>query len=118
MENDNKPLNIEESLKLITDTINEAKIIKDPEVWQMAKRRAAFKTSIFLYPAISCLLVGIWYFTSGAGTYFWPKFPMLCLGFALAVQYVHAYHGRGVVSVHKEYDKLMESKNKKINTQL
>jgi hypothetical protein len=43
MENDNKPLNIEESLKLITDTINKAKIIKDPEVWQMAKRRAAFK---------------------------------------------------------------------------
>lgn len=101
------PLSIQESLKLITDTIQKAKIIKDPELWQIAKTRAAFKITALSYLAVNCLLIFIWYFTTGFNSYFWPKWPLLAWGFGLAIQYFHAYYGNNVFSVHKEYEKLI-----------
>lgn len=50
---------------------------RDHELWQTAKRRAAFKVSAASYVAVNCLLIGIWYLTSGSAGYFWPKWPLL-----------------------------------------
>ncbi len=79
---------------------------RDNELWQIAKRRASFKISAFSYVAVNCFLMGIWYFTSGPGSYFWPIWPILGWGIGLATQYFHAYHGNNIFSVENEYQKL------------
>ena len=79
---------------------------RDAELWQIAKRRAAFKISAFSYVSVNCMLIIIWYFTSGYGSYFWPVWSLLGWGVGLATQYFHAYHGNNLFSVQKEYEKL------------
>jgi len=79
---------------------------KDKELWMIAKRRAAFKISAFTYVAVNCMLIAIWYFTTGPGSYFWPVWSMLGWGVGIATQYFHAYHGSYLFSTQKEYEKL------------
>lgn len=79
---------------------------RDNQLWIIAKRRAAFKISAFTYVAVNCMLVAIWYFTSGPGSYFWPIWSMLGWGIGVVTQYFHAYHGNEVFSAQKEYEKL------------
>lgn len=79
---------------------------RDNELWIIAKRRAAFKISAFSYVTVNAMLVAIWYFTSGPGSYFWPIWSMLGWGIGVATQYFHAYHGSDIFSVEKEYNKL------------
>lgn len=79
---------------------------KDNELWQIAKRRAAFKISAFSYVSVNCLLVAIWFFTAGPASYFWPVWPILGWGIGVASQYFHAYHGSYLFSTQKEYEKL------------
>ncbi|MDQ2753725.1 MAG: 2TM domain-containing protein [Bacteroidota bacterium] len=81
---------------------------KDRALWQMAKRRAAFKTSFVVYIVVNLGLVAIWYFSSGPGTYFWPVWPALGWGIGIALQYASAYHSNKVFSVEEEYKKLKE----------
>ncbi|MCW3108505.1 MAG: hypothetical protein JWQ09_3011 [Segetibacter sp.] len=85
---------------------------RDNELWIVAKRRAAFKISSFTYVTVNCMLIAIWYFTSGPGSYFWPIWSMLGWGIGVATQYFHAYHGSDLFSTQKEYEKL---KNKQQN---
>jgi len=85
--------------------------IKDSELWQIAKIRAGFKISAFSYVAVNCMLIAIWYLTSGPASYFWPVWPILGWGIGLALQYFHAYHGNNLFSVTREYEKL---KNKQL----
>ena len=79
---------------------------KDNHLWNIAKRRAGFKISAFTYVAVNCMLIGIWYFTTGPGSYFWPIWSMLGWGIGVISQYFHAYHGNDIFSVQKEYEKL------------
>ncbi len=82
----------------------------DDVLWKMAKKRASFKWSFFSYIIVNTFLVGVWYFSYGRDSYFWPIWPMLGWGLGIAMHYFEAYHGSNVFSVQKEYDKL---KNKK-----
>jgi hypothetical protein len=52
------------------------------------------------------MLIAIWYFTTGADSYFWPVWAMLGWGVGIAAQYFHAYHGNDIFSVQKEYEHL------------
>ena len=79
---------------------------KDNQLWIVAKRRAAFKIGAFTYVAVNAMLVAIWYFTSGPGSYFWPIWSMLGWGIGVISQYFHAYHGNELFSAQKEYEKL------------
>lgn len=79
---------------------------RDNELWQIAKRRAAFKISLFTYVVVNSLLVAIWYFTSGYHTYFWPIWPILGWGLGISTQYFRAYHGADIFSAQKEYEKI------------
>ncbi len=79
---------------------------KDNELWQIAKRRTAFKISAFSYVTVNLMLIAIWYFTSGPGSNFWPIWPILGWGLGIATQYFHAYHGSEIFSSQKEYEKL------------
>lgn len=77
------------------------------ELWETARRRAAFKKSLTAYFLVNAFLVGIWYFTTGGNSrHFWPIWPILGWGFGLAFQYANAYMGTQIFSAEKEYEKL------------
>jgi hypothetical protein len=81
---------------------------KDQMLWQMAKRRAAFKWSLVSYLLVNAFLVAIWYFTldEDADNYFWPIWPMLGWGLGIAFQYFGAYQGNKLFTAEEEYEKL------------
>lgn len=85
---------------------------RDQLLWDMAKKRAGFKWSLFSYLIVNSFLVVLWYISTGAGSYFWPVWPMLGWGLGLAFQYFHAYHGNAVFSAEDEYEKLIQQQNK------
>lgn len=78
----------------------------DDVLWEIAKKRAGFKWSLVSYFFVNCMLVAIWFFTSGIGSKFWPMWPMLGWGLGLAFQYVSAYHTSTFFSTQEEYEKL------------
>lgn len=100
-----------ESFSSVTNSTSNASG-RDNELWQIAKRRAAFKISAFIYVIVNCMLIAIWYFTSGTHSYFWPVWPLLGWGTGLATQYFRAWHNNDLFSAEKEYEKLKnEQKN-------
>lgn len=86
--------------------------MKDEQLWEIAKKRAGFKTSLASYFFVNSFLVAIWFFSSGHNAYFWPIWPMLGWGLGLAFQYYGAYHGTRVFSAEQEYEKLKQETNK------
>ena len=80
----------------------------DEMLWKLAKRRATFKQSCVLYFFVNAFLVGIWFFSTGPFSYFWPIWPMLGWGFGLAIQYYDAYHSHSFFSAQDEYIRLKE----------
>jgi hypothetical protein len=84
---------------------------KDELLWQMAKKRAAFKWSLVSYLVINAFFVALWYFTSGPYSYFWPIWPMLGWGLGIAFQYFGAYHCDKVFTVEEEYEKLKKQQS-------
>ncbi len=59
-----------------------------------AKRE--FRTHLTVYVAVNALLVLIW-FATGAG-YFWPVWPMLGWGIAVAIHAVTVYTGTSEIA--------------------
>ncbi len=80
-------------------------------LWKTAKKRAAFKQTCFLYFVINAFLIGIWFFSTGPFSYFWPKWPMLGWGLGLALQYFDAYQSNMIFSAEDEYIKLQNETN-------
>ncbi len=78
---------------------------KDQQLWQIAKKRAAFKISLLMYILVNCFLVAVWYFTSHRGG-FWPMWPILGWGIGVVLQYFGAYHQQNLFSAEQEYEKL------------
>jgi hypothetical protein len=79
---------------------------RDELLWRIAKKRAAFKQVCTIYFFVNAFLVGVWFFSSGPFSYFWPKWPMLGWGFGLAIQYFDAYQGNAIFSAEDEYIKM------------
>lgn len=86
---------------------------KDPRLWQLAQRRAAFKGHLAMYLIVNVFLWLLWFF-SGSKTYGpglpWPVWPTLGWGIGLAFHYIGAYVNVRPNSVEKEYEKLMNEK--------
>jgi hypothetical protein len=87
---------------------------KDEMLWQLARRRAAFKGSLGAYIVVNLALVAIWYFSSGPGSYFWPIWPAIGWGIGVAMQYVGAYHADRMFSAEEEYEKLKRKQNQSL----
>jgi hypothetical protein len=87
---------------------------KDEQLWQIAKRRANFRTSLYTYMVVNLFLVAIWYFTNGPHSYFWPIWGMLGWGLGIAMQYYKAYHSDSNNSVEEEYEKLKRQKQSQL----
>lgn len=79
---------------------------QDNMLWQLARKRAAFKWNFAAYVIVNPFLIGVWYFSSGPGSYFWPVWPILGWGIGMAFSYAAAYHSLQFNAVQKEYDKL------------
>jgi len=83
--------------------------VHNNELWETARRRAAFKNSLSSYFLVNAFLIGIWYFTTGGNSrHFWPIWPILGWGLGLAFQYANAYMGTQLFSAEKEYEKLKQ----------
>lgn len=47
--------------------------------------KAGFRGHLTVYSLVMLLLIGIWLFASGFGTFFWPIFPMMGWGLGVAI---------------------------------
>jgi len=85
---------------------------KDEQLWKIAKARVAFRWSLASYLIVNAMLIGIWFFTTGVDSYFWPVWTMMGWGVGIAFQYFHAFHGNQINSVEHEYQKLKNNQFK------
>lgn len=85
---------------------------KDPVLWEIAQRRASFKTHALTYVIVNSFLWGLWFFSSrNQGTeYPWPIWSTLGWGIGLAFHFAGAYVFPRANSVEREYEKL-QNKN-------
>jgi len=83
---------------------------KDPELWEIAHKRASFKSHLLSYLIVNAFFWVLWYFTGGRvrdEEFFpWPLWPMLGWGIGLAFHYAEAYVFPKSNSVEREYQKL------------
>ncbi|MBC7868089.1 MAG: 2TM domain-containing protein [Gloeobacteraceae cyanobacterium ES-bin-316] len=83
---------------------------KDPILWEIAQRRASFKSHALVYALVNILLWGLWFFNSnghGHG-YPWPIWTTLGWGVGLSFHFAGAYIFPKTNSVEREYEKLSE----------
>jgi hypothetical protein len=89
---------------------------KDPRLWELARKRAGFKSHLGTYLVIITFLWVIWYFTTDQTDRDglpWPAWPTIGWGIGILFHYLSAYAYRGTGSVEREYEKLeREQKNK------
>ncbi|MBA4197992.1 MAG: hypothetical protein C0459_10595 [Chitinophaga sp.] len=87
---------------------------KDERLWRIARKRAAFKKSLYSYIIVNAFLWGIWWFSDGQYhgyySYPWPVWVMLGWGLGLAFQYFKAYNGDKEDLANQEYERLKREK--------
>lgn len=88
---------------------------RDPQLWEIARKRASFKSHLSTYLLVNAGLWALWYFTSGR--YYstgipWPVWSTLGWGIGLVSHYIGAYHATGFSSVENEYNKLKQNQTK------
>jgi hypothetical protein len=85
---------------------------KDPALWEIAQRRASFKTHALTYIIVNTFLWCLWYFSSGKNysVYPWPIWSTLGWGIGLAFHFAGAYIFPRANSVEKEYEKLNKNR--------
>lgn len=97
---------------------------KDPELWELAQKRAGFKSHAFVYLIVNAFLWGIWLFTGNqrhgininewdTRHYPWPIWTTLGWGIGLAFHFAGVYIFPKANSVEKEYEKLKNQQQKK-----
>jgi 2TM domain-containing protein len=82
---------------------------RDPKLWEIAQKRASFRSGFITYVIVIAFLWGIWYFTSGRDhrdSWPWPIWPTLGWGLGMVFQYFKAYVNPESNSVENEYEKL------------
>jgi hypothetical protein len=88
-------------------------VIKDEELWRIAKKRASFKKQLLSYIIVNGFLWALWYITAGRNSTSddiftaWPIWSTLGWGIGLTFSYFGAYHNLSSSdAVRREYDKL------------
>ncbi|HEV7781002.1 MAG TPA: 2TM domain-containing protein [Chitinophagaceae bacterium] len=87
---------------------------KDPALWAIARRRAAFKRGMVTYVVVNIFLWAIWLLTNdhtGRGIP-WPVWSTLGWGIAMVIQYFEAYNFSKENAAEKEYEKLKQQQHK------
>lgn len=86
---------------------------KDPQLWELAKKRAAFKRHLITYFILNSFFWALWFITGGRTHYNgtpWPVWPALGWGIGLAFHYFGAYVNHENNDIEKEYNKLQDKK--------
>lgn len=85
---------------------------RDPQVWEIAKRRVAFKNHLATYIIINAFFWVIWFFNNDRyeSPWPWPIWPMFGWGIGLTFHFLAAYVFPQQNSVEREYDKMMRNK--------
>lgn len=86
---------------------------KDPHLWEIAQRRASFKTHLATYIVINLFLWGVWYFTNHQYDHNglpWPVWSTFGWGIGLFFHFLGAYVYPKTNSVEREYEKLTRDK--------
>ena len=91
---------------------------KDPQLWDIAKKRASFKSHFTIHLIMSAFFWLLWYLTgakihNGEGIP-WPVWPMLGWGIGVLFHYIGAYVTYKNNSVEKEYNKLTNNKKQQL----
>jgi len=87
---------------------------RDRNLWEIARKRVAFKRHLVTYVAVIGFLWIVWWFTGGEyyGFLPWPAFAALGWGIGLVFHYLDAYVFNQGDPVQKEYEKLKNEQNK------
>lgn len=86
---------------------------RDPETWEVAKRRVSFRYHLASYIVVNAFLWAVWYFSGNnydQGKFPWPVWPMAGWGVGLVFHYLGAYVFTKESSVEREYEKMMRNK--------
>ncbi len=85
---------------------------KYPELWKVARKRAAFKKHLSTYTIVNIMMWLLWLITS-PGAFPWPLFVTLGWGIGISSHYLEAYgfSGRGLAD--REYDKLLKDQEER-----
>jgi hypothetical protein len=87
---------------------------RDPELLELARRRASFKYHFFSYIAVNTFLWMVWFLSdkrnSSDSGFPWPLFPLIGWGIGLFFHYVGAYVFPKNNLVDREYEKLLQQK--------
>jgi hypothetical protein len=83
---------------------------KDPELWEIANKRASFKTHVMVFAVVNLMLWVIWLFIRSPLP--WPLFVSIGWGIGLAQHYQEAYQSEKSFA-EKEYEKLLEEKEER-----
>ena len=91
---------------------------KDPVLWEIAQKRAGFKSHAISYLIVISFLWAIWYFTGGGFTgvvrwnhYPWPIWPTLGWGLGLAFHFAGAFVFPHFNSVERAYQRLKNNQS-------
>ncbi|MBI1343183.1 MAG: hypothetical protein GC171_09630 [Terrimonas sp.] len=87
---------------------------KDPQLWEIAQRRASFKSNLVTYIIINLFFWVLWYFNGEHVNHRgipWPVWPALGWGVGLAFHYASAYVFPRANLVDKKYEKLKKENN-------
>ncbi len=87
---------------------------KDPQLWQLAQKRASFKYHLATYIVVNIFFWVLWYIKgqpNGNDGVPWPVWPMLGWGIGIVFNYIGAYAAPKENLAEKEYDKL-KNKNR------
>ncbi|OQP50955.1 hypothetical protein A4H97_03790 [Niastella yeongjuensis] len=89
---------------------------KDPQLWEIAQRRAKFKYNLIAYIGMNCFFWGIWLFVGlnrGHMGYPWPVWSTAGWGIGLLYHFFKAYVFTDKdSSVEREYAKLQQQENR------
>ena len=83
---------------------------KDPELWEIAQKRADFKSHLMTYIIVNGFFLAIWFFAedgySNDEFFPWPIWSMLGWGIGLAFHFAEVYIFPEANLVENEYQKL------------
>ena len=88
---------------------------RDPQLWELARKRASFKGHLGTYIVVNTFLWILWYFTGRNHSYDgvpWPIWPTLGWGIGITMHYIGAYVFPKSGSVESEYEKLKQEQLK------
>lgn len=88
---------------------------KDEQLWEIAKRRASFKSHLFVYIIVNTFLWILWYLQGadyGHRGMPWPVWSSIGWGIGLVSHYLSAYVSTGQNAVEREYEKLKKEQSR------